>query len=439
MINKIQDLAEQLQQSAQNGENLIQVAIIFTTFIASLLIKRIFLERVTVRGDSSAGFQRIALRSAQRLLWPLIWLALLWLSQVIIINLDHSDQLLRIMLPLVMSFAVVRLLIYMLRKGMHGGTLLRASEGTIALLIWSLVGLHLLGWLPTAFALLDSAALSIGSARISLLFTIKLVILIAVGLTIANWLATLIERKLDRTEGMNASARVGLVKFIKFALITIAILIVISSVGIDISSLAVFGGALGVGLGFGLQRIAANFISGFIVIMDRSVKPGDVVTIGTEFGWVQELKSRYLVLRNRDGIDTLIPNENLITNDVINWSYADRNVRIRVQVDVSYDSDPEKAMALILDSAYASPRVLKTPEPTVSLLNFGDSGINIELRVWLADPELGFEMIRSDIRLAIWKAFKQNDIVIPYPQRDLHLKSVDKDVLDKLKNASDDN
>ncbi|MGX5914380.1 mechanosensitive ion channel family protein [Aliidiomarina sp. Khilg15.8] len=439
MINKLTDYAEQIQQSAQNMETLVQVAIIIATFILSLLIKRIFLQRVTLRADSSEGFQRIAFRSAQRVLWPVIWLIFLWISYVVVINLNHPDQLLRIMLPLVMSFALVRLLIYMLRKGMHGGTLLRASESTIALLVWSLVGLHLLGWLPSAVALLDSAALTIGSARISLLFAIKLVILIVIGLTVANWLASLIERKLDRTEGMNASARVGLVKFIKFALVTLAILVVMSSVGIDVSSLAVFGGALGVGLGFGLQRIAANFISGFIVIMDRSIKPGDVVTIGTEFGWVQELKARYLVLRNRDGIDTLIPNENLITNDVINWSYADRNVRIRVQVDISYNNDPEKAMELVLGCAFASPRVLKTPPPTVSLLNFGDNGISIELRLWLADPELGFELVRSDIRLAIWKAFKENGIVIPYPQRDLHLKSIDKDVLDKLKNANDGN
>lgn len=436
MINKLTSYATELQQSLQNTESVTQIIIIVTTFIASLLIKRIFLLRVTERGDSSAGFQRIALRSAQRLLWPLIWLTLLWISQVIIISLGYADQLLRIIVPLVGSFAVVRVLIYMLRKGMHGGTLLRASENTIVLIVWSLVGLHLLGWLPTALALLDSVALTLGSIRISLLFTIKLVILIVLGLTIANWLAALIERKLERTEGMNASARVGLVKFIKFAFVTIAILVVMSSVGIDISSLAVFGGALGVGLGFGLQRIAANFISGFIVIMDRSIKPGDVVTIGTEFGWVQELKSRYLVLRNRDGIDTLIPNENLITNEVINWSYADRNVRIRVEVDISYNNDPEKAMELVLDCAFASPRVLKTPAPTVSLLNFGDSGIRIELRIWLADPELGFELIRSDIRLAIWKTFKQHDITIPYPQRDLHLKSIDKDVLNRLTNAS---
>lgn len=437
MINKLTSYATELQQSLHNTESLIQIVIIATTFIASLLIKRVFLFRVTERGDSSEGFQRIALRSAQRVLWPLIWLTLLWVSQVILINIGYADQLLRVIVPLVGSFAVVRVLIYMLRKGMHGGTLLRASENTIVLIVWSLVGLHLLGWLPTALALLDSVALTLGSIRISLLFTIKLVILIVLGLTIANWLATLIERKLEKTEGMNASARVGLVKFIKFAFVTIAILVVMSSVGIDISSLAVFGGALGVGLGFGLQRIAANFISGFIVIMDRSIKPGDVVTIGTEFGWVQELKSRYLVLRNRDGIDTLIPNENLITNDVINWSYADRNVRIRVEVDISYDNDPEQAMELVLGCAFASPRVLKTPAPTVSLLNFGDSGIRIELRIWLADPELGFELIRSDIRLAIWKAFKQHDITIPYPQRDLHLKSINKDVLDRLTNASD--
>jgi small-conductance mechanosensitive channel len=194
-------------------------------------------------------------------------------------------------------------------------------------------------------------------------------------------------------------------------------------VGINLSSLAIFGGALGVGLGFGLQRIASNFISGFILVFDRSIKPGDIITVGDKFGWVEQLNARYVVLRNRQGVDTLIPNENLITTEVINWSYADPNVRLEVKVQISYDSDPELAMALMLQCANASARVLTLPEPTVRLMEFGESGINLQLRVWIADMENGTASVKSDINLAIWRAFKANHITMPFPQRDLHIKS----------------
>lgn len=195
----------------------------------------------------------------------------------------------------------------------------------------------------------------------------------------------------------------------------------LNTASIDLSSLAVFGGELGVG--FGLQRIASNFISGFILVLDRSIKPGDIITVGQNFGWVEQLNARYIVVRNRQGVETLIPNENLITSEVINWSYSDRNVRVMMKVQISYDDDPEQAMALMLECAKASPRVLSDPPPSVRLMNFADSGIELELRVWIADMENGTGAIRSDINLAIWRIFKTHHITIPYPQRDLHIKS----------------
>ncbi len=197
----------------------------------------------------------------------------------------------------------------------------------------------------------------------------------------------------------------------------------LNAVGINLSSLAVFGGALGVGLGFGLQRIASNFISGFILVFDRSIKPGDIITVGDKFGWVEQLNARYVVVRNREGVDTLIPNENLITSEVINWSYADTNVRMIIKVQISYNDDPEQALALMLDCAKVSPRILTEPPPTVRLMAFADSGIELQLRVWIADMEKGTGEIRSAINLAIWRTFKENNITIPYPQRDLHIKS----------------
>src|SRR5690606_24605229 len=235
-------------------------------------------------------------------------------------------------------------------------------------------------------------------------------------------ISEIVNRQLRRTPGISPSMQVGVSKFGRVLLLTLAFLLALTAVGIDLGSLAIFGGALGVGIGFGLQRIVSNFISGFILVMDRSIKPGDVITIGTQFGWVQELKSRYVVVRNRDGVDTLIPNENLIISEVINWSYVDRNVRVIITVHISYHDDPEQALALVLEAAYASPRVLRDPAPGAMLMAFGERGMEIELRVWIGDPENGFGQVRSDINLAIWRAFQQAGITIPPPQRDLHIR-----------------
>jgi small-conductance mechanosensitive channel len=240
---------------------------------------------------------------------------------------------------------------------------------------------------------------------------------------LALWLARLIENRLSQADYVSASMQVALVKLSKFVLLVLAFLLALNAVGIDLTALTVFGGAVGVGLGFGLQRIASNFISGFIVLFDRSIRPGDVITIGEKFGWVQELRARYVVVKDRDGVERLIPNEMLITNEVINWSYSDRNVRLKIPVSISYDNDPEQALALLEEAAMANPRVLADPAPATRLLAFGDNGIELELRVWLQDPEAGLASVRSDINLAIWRAFKQAGITIPFPQRDLHIRS----------------
>ena len=204
-----------------------------------------------------------------------------------------------------------------------------------------------------------------------------------------------------------------------------AFLLAMSEAGLNLATLTVFGGALGVGIGFGLQKIVSNFISGFILLGDRSIRPGDVISIGNTYGWVRELRARYIVVRNRDGVETLIPNENLVTTDVINWSYSDRHVRVKIPVQISYADDPEQAMAILEAAATANSRVLKNPEPAVRLLKFADSGIELELRVWLLDPQEGVGNVRSDINLAIWRGFKEAGITIPYPQRDVHLRHVD--------------
>jgi small-conductance mechanosensitive channel len=284
-----------------------------------------------------------------------------------------------------------------------------------------LVALHLIGWLPDIIQGLDDLAINFGESRLSVLSILKLVFAIVVFFMIANWLSRLIETQARRSQHINPGMRVIISKISKFSLYGLAALFAMKSVGVDLTVFAVFSGAMGVGIGFGLQKIFSNFISGFILVFDRSIRPGDVISIGDRFGWVQSLNARYVVVRDRDGVETLIPNENLITSEVTNWSYSDRAVRQRIPIQISYDDDPEQAMQVLLDAAKDKSRVLTKPEPAARLLGFGDNGIDLELRIWINDPEEGVANVVSEVNLAIWKSFKENNISIPFPQRDVRI------------------
>ncbi len=400
-----------------------QVGVILVAMAIAALINR-RLQAVLESRSSGSRLRHLAVRSAQRLLFPLSMLLVLISGRAVLEWYQEPVLLLSMVISIVVALAIVRLSVYVLRKAFTVNPLLKSSENALAMMVWGLVILDLVGWLPRILEVLDGMAVTLGSTRFSVLSVIKLLMIVGIAFTLAIWLSEAISRSLQRSNHISPSMQVGIAKFSRFLLITLAFLLALNAVGIDLSSLAIFGGALGVGLGFGLQRIASNFISGFILVFDRSIKPGDVITVGDKFGWVHELNARYVVVRNREGVDTLIPNENLITSEVINWSYMDRNVRVTLPVQISYDDDPEKALELILACAYASPRVLHDPEPAARLMAFGDNGINLELRVWIADPENGFANVRSDINLAIWRAFKAAGITIPYPQRDLHIKQM---------------
>lgn len=385
-----------------------------------------YLHRLVARRTAadSQGVRHLTQRAIQRLAFPVSMLVLVLLGRVLLAALNQAYWALDLAVPLLISFALIRTLVYMLRKGMRSGPLVKASENVISTVIWLVVGLHLVGLLPGLLEAMDSLAFSVGELRISLLAIVKLILLMGLVLVIAIWLSGIIDRRLTQLPYLSAGAAVGFSKVAKLVLITVAALSVLNLVGIDLTALAVFGGALGVGLGFGLQRIASNFISGFILVFDRSIRPGDVISIGEKFGWVVALHARYVVVRNRDGVDTLIPNENLITTEVINWSYSDPNVRLKIPVSVSYSDDVERAMAIILDIAREHPRVIADPEPVCRLTMFGDHGIHLEARVWVADPQAGFGSVSSDINLAIWRRFKQEGITIPFPQQDVYIKEL---------------
>ena len=422
-LNKVTDWFGHLDYNSLGWELLVLVLAVACALLVQRTLGRFLLKTSSELEARHIG--RITLRSVQRIVFPLSMLLVALVGREILQYQQVAVALLlRLAVPLMMSLATIRLVVYMLRQAFQPGPAVKAWEHLISTSIWILVALHLLGWLPKVVSVLDAFGYSFGSVRVSLLTVLELLLVIGVLMVLAAWLSKTIEAALSRSSYLSSSVKIGLSKTIKLVLYTLAGLLSLNAVGIDLGALAIFGGALGVGLGFGLQRIASNFISGFILVFDRSIRPGDVISINEKFGWVQELRARYVVVRDRDGVETLIPNENLITTEVINWSYSDEQVRIKLPVQISYADDPEAAMEVLTQAAQTSQRVLQDPTPAARLMGFGDSGIDLELRVWISDPQLGVNNVRSELNIAIWKGFKAAGITIPYPQQDLHVKEL---------------
>ena len=402
-----------------------QLLVLGLALLGAWIVER-SLRQFFLAGEPLDGqrLRRFTVSSLRRILFPFVMLLGVMVGRSILQGLDYQTLILNIVVPLLLSLAAIRFLVYGLRKAFPASPALKAWEGIISSTIWAGFALHMLGWLKPVLAGMDALALHIGETRISLLSVMELLLLVGLLLGVAFWLSATLERRLHASGHVTPALQVALSKFSKVFLITIAFLLALNAVGIDLTTLTVFGGALGVGIGFGLQRIASNFISGFILVLDRSIKPGDVISVQGKMGWVEALRGRYVVVRSRDGVETLIPNENLVTSEVINWSYSDPNVRVKIPVSVSYEDDPEQAMAIMQQIAEENERVLADPVPSVRLMQFGDNGIHLELRVWVSDPEEGLGSVLSALNLAIWRAFKEAGITIPYPQRDVYIKSM---------------
>jgi small-conductance mechanosensitive channel len=319
----------------------------------------------------------------------------------------------------------VRVGVYAFIRFVLSGPLMSAAERFISWVAWAVLALMVVGWLRPVNSALDAVALPVAGARISLLDAMRGALVLLCFVLGASYVGAFVERRLMAVEHLPIGLRVGTAKATRVALIIISIIVALNAFGLNMGAFTVVGGALGVGVGFGLQRIMSNFISGFILLGDRSIRPGDVITIGQRFGIVRELRARYVVVRDRDGVDTLIPNENIITSEVINWSYADRNIRLKLPVQISYADDPRQAIMLMETVARAHPRVAPAPAPAGRVTAFGESGIALELRYWIRDPEDGINNVRSDLYLAIWDAFRGAGITIPFPQRDVHIIATD--------------
>jgi small-conductance mechanosensitive channel len=395
--------------------NLLQLGAVAVAFGgAAFLAPRLrrFVNRLAVEG------RWLRFRNGlESLLLPLAWLLLVGVAWQAAVLQDWPSRVLEIAASLLMAWVVIHVASQLIRNPVW--------SRAVAITAWTIAALNILRLLDPTIALLDSVAIQFGAVRISLLTVTKSVFALAVLLWLATVLSESLESRLRHSPNLTPSVQVLFGKLLKFSLITVAVLAAISTTGMDLTALAVFGGAIGVGIGLGLQKVIANLFSGLILLLDKSVKPGDVVAVAGTYGWVNTLGGRYVSVVTRDGIEHLIPNEEFITTRVENWTHSDSRVRIKIPIGVHYDTDVERALDICVQCAREIRRVLDDPVPVCQLRNFGDSAVELELRIWINDPMNGVNNVRSDLLRRIWKAFHEEGIQIPYPQRDLHLRSAD--------------
>jgi small-conductance mechanosensitive channel len=275
--------------------------------------------------------------------------------------------------------------------------------------------------LPGILNWLAEVELAAGKHSLSLLTLLSAAFWIGVTLLLAVWAGAALEARLMRAERLHSSLRVVFARLGKAVLLTLAVLVMLPLIGVDLTVLSVFGGALGVGLGLGLQKIASNYLSGFIILLDRSIRLGDMVTADNQYGEVTRITTRYVVVRSLSGVEAIIPNDMLITTTVLNHSYSDRKVRLAVKVQVGYRADMAVVLPLLVEVARRHPRVLKEPEPAAQVLLLADSGIDVELGFWIKDPENGGQNVRSDISVELLSEFRSRGIEIPFPQREVRM------------------
>jgi small-conductance mechanosensitive channel len=299
----------------------------------------------------------------------------------------------------------------------------------VAFLAFGIATLNILDLLGPVIVWLDQLDFRMGDTRVSALDLLRAIVELALLLWLAVFAARLLEARVQRVPSLTPSLRVLTAKVVRFSLIALALVVALTSTGIDLTAFALFTGALGVGIGFGLQKPISNLISGLILLLDRSIKPGDVIELTDPgdhekllFGWVTALNARYVSLTTRDGTEWLVPNEDLISRRVINWSYSHNRLRLLTPISVSFDSDVRVAMKLVEEAARETPRVLRQPEPVCRLMSFGDSTVNLEMRFWIDDPANGVINVRSTVLVAIWAKFREHGIRTPLAHRDLFIK-----------------
>jgi len=355
-----------------------------------------------------------------RIISPIIILIVLFFSKIYL-DTVQSTPILHIAISLVNALIIIRLGVYFIRYIIKPRPWIRALENTIASLVWIIVALYLFGLLSPIRDSLAQIQFSFGENNFSLFLALQVMFGSGIAVLFAVTIGQFIENRLMKVDQLDMNARVMLNKILKITLYVVAVVVALSSIGLDLTFLSVFGGAFGVGLAFGMQKIASNYICGFIILLDKSIHIGDILMVGEHYGVVTLIRSRYTVLRKLDGIEVIIPNETLISENIINHTLTDRKSRISVDVQISYKSSVDKAFEIMLNTAKNESRVLNDPMPSVFLMKFADSGIDLMLSFYILDPEEGSWGLKSDVYREIWKEFQKHDIEIPYPYRTVEI------------------
>ncbi len=345
----------------------------------------------------------------------IVFLVLVWVTVMVMreITWPSRSYLLGVIGNLALAWLIVGLATQLIRN--------RALRRLVSWAAWVWVTLRIIGYTEEAVTLLDNAAIDTGGMRISLWLVLQAIATVAVFFAIARFISVQSSTRVQRNEDISPSMRVLIIKVLQLLLYGGAFFLGLRAVGVDLSGLAILSGAIGVGLGFGLQKVVSNLVSGVIILLDKSIKPGDVISIGETFGWINALGARYVSITTRDGREYLVPNEDLITGQVVNWSHSNDFVRLDIHFGTSYGDDPHKVRALAIDAARNTARVLPTRPPVCHITGFGDSSVDYILRFWIMDPTEGLTNIRGNVYLALWDAFQANDINIPFPQREVRM------------------
>jgi small-conductance mechanosensitive channel len=377
--------------------------------------------RLRHRSGRSAGALHAGELGLRRVIFPLAALVLVLIARALMKPYTQV-ALLNLAVPLFLSLALVRAVVFSLRYAFPQAEWLTTSERYIAATIWLCLVLYITGLSGPVIEGLESVKFTIGKQKLDLWLILHGVVTSLCALLVALWFAGWLEHRLMRADNIDSNVRVVLVRAGKSVLIVVGLLISLALVGIDITALSVFGGAFAVGLGFGMKTIASNYVAGFMILLDRSIRIGNIIAIdATTSGEVTRITTRYTVVRTLSGTEVIVPNEYLVGNIVRNQTYTDTQVRVPLPVTVAYSADLELAMRLMIEAATAQVRTLKDPAPSAIVQAFGENGIDLELGFWIKDPGQGTGGLRSDVNLAIWRSFRANGIEFPFPQREVRI------------------
>jgi len=355
------------------------------------------------------------------LLFPVLTLVLIYAARHVVAQ-YQPVAVLKVALPIFLSLAVIRLFARVLGASYPNSPLVQLTERLVSWLAWGGAVLWISGLLPAVLTELEGISFAFGKSHVSLRTLLEGTASSGVMLVVVLWISATIEKRILREAVGDLSMRKVAANAIRAGLLLIGLLFVLSAVGVDLTALSVLGGALGVGLGFGLQKLAANYVSGFVILLERSLRIGDVVRVDDFEGVVTDIKTRYTLIRSLSGRESVVPNELIITQRVENLSLADPKVLLTINVSVAYDSDVERVRQILCAAGAACERVLKDPPPAAYLANFGADGLDFTLAIWIIDPQNGQLSLRSEINLAILHGLREAGIEIPYPQRVVYMK-----------------